>query len=135
MTAEVTRQRSIVGAIDMRSNISSPSPSLPPGEGAIRKVLGARVGKGFGVGRSSPSQPAGERSGRIEREGKERARERERGEERSEPSLPGEGAPAGMAAKVGEGGGSACTTFKRVFKTFKHKQLLRERGGRAVCQR
>ena len=38
---------------------------------------------------------------------------------------------------VGEGGESAktSTTFKRVFKTFKHKQLLRDWGGRAVCQR
>jgi len=27
------------------------------------------------------------------------------------------------------------TPVKRVFKTFKHKQLLRERGGRAVRQR
>ena len=39
---------------------------------------------------------------------------------------------------MGEGGESAFSTFtsfKRAFKTFKHKQLLREREGRAVCQR
>ena len=41
----------------------------------------------------------------------------------------------GVVGFVGDGGESACTTsktstsFKRVFKTFKRKELLRERGG------
>ena len=44
----------------------------------------------------------------------------------------------GAVGFVGEGGESGFSTFKtlitlnRVFKTFKHKQLLRERGGRAM---
>ena len=47
----------------------------------------------------------------------------------------------GVGGFVVEGGESAVTTFKtsttfkRVFKPTKHKQWLRERGGRAVCQR
>ena len=45
----------------------------------------------------------------------------------------------GVVGFVVEGGESASfktsTTFKRDFKPTKHKQWLRERGGRAVCQR